>query len=410
MIIAEAGFEYLINILVTGAFLARITTNLGFSDSLTGVLSAIASLGCIFQLTSVFIKTRKVKPLTIACTFISELLFLLLYVVPMVPLGKNGRAALFVTFLTLAYLAVMVTSAKKMNWFMSLVDDHKRGRFTANKEIISLAAGISFSYAMGWVIDKYQVEGDMSGAFTICAAVISVLLVLQLLCQVFTVEPPHAQRRSGEHLLSGFRSVFRDKTIMSLMLFLVIYRIGTYTATSFYGTYQIKELGFSQTLVVTLTAVGSVVRIVCSRFMGRYADRHSFARMERICLGFMMAAFTMVAIANPRNGKVFFTMYQVFHGIAMAGANSAITNLIFDNVPAEKCADALAVTQSASGLAGFLATLAAGSLVGRIQENGNCFLGIGIYAQQVTSIIAATIMGLCIVYVSLVFIRKRDQK
>ena len=58
--IAEAGLEYLISILITGAYLAKLTTNLGFSDSLTAVLSSFVALGYGFQLLSiVFFKSGK---------------------------------------------------------------------------------------------------------------------------------------------------------------------------------------------------------------------------------------------------------------------------------------------------------------------------------------------------------------
>ena len=51
--IIEAALEYFISLLVTGAYLARITGALGFSDSLTGILSSFVSLGCVFQLSSI---------------------------------------------------------------------------------------------------------------------------------------------------------------------------------------------------------------------------------------------------------------------------------------------------------------------------------------------------------------------
>ena len=50
MYIFEAALEYLISILVPGSFLATITKELGISDSLTGILSSVISLGCLFQL------------------------------------------------------------------------------------------------------------------------------------------------------------------------------------------------------------------------------------------------------------------------------------------------------------------------------------------------------------------------
>lgn len=50
MFIIQADLEYLVNLLVNGAFLATLTSHIGMSDSLTGIISAFASLGCLFQM------------------------------------------------------------------------------------------------------------------------------------------------------------------------------------------------------------------------------------------------------------------------------------------------------------------------------------------------------------------------
>ena len=61
MYIIHSALEYFISIMVTGSFLATLTRELGFSDSLTGILSSLVSLGCLFQLFSLSIKKNKSK-------------------------------------------------------------------------------------------------------------------------------------------------------------------------------------------------------------------------------------------------------------------------------------------------------------------------------------------------------------
>ena len=46
MYILEAAFEYFISIFVSGAYFAKLTNALGLSDSMTGILSSLATLGC----------------------------------------------------------------------------------------------------------------------------------------------------------------------------------------------------------------------------------------------------------------------------------------------------------------------------------------------------------------------------
>jgi hydrogenase/urease accessory protein HupE len=46
--IIEAALEYFIAIMVSGSFLATLTGALGIPDSITGILSSVIALGCLF--------------------------------------------------------------------------------------------------------------------------------------------------------------------------------------------------------------------------------------------------------------------------------------------------------------------------------------------------------------------------
>ena len=81
--IVEAALEYFIAILVSGSFLATITTKLGFSDAQTGILSSIISLGYVFQLISIAIRPKRAKPMVLALSIANQFLFTLLYVIPL---------------------------------------------------------------------------------------------------------------------------------------------------------------------------------------------------------------------------------------------------------------------------------------------------------------------------------------
>ena len=102
-----------------------------------------------------------------------------------------------------------------------------------------------------------------------------------------------------------------------------------------------------------------------------------------------------------------FILYSILHGIAMGGINSSLTNLIFECIPREQGADALAVTHACAGLTGFLTTLCISPLVSHIQHNGNTLFGLNIYAQQVVTVIALVFTLLLICYIRRVFIKAK---
>ncbi len=405
MYVIEAALEYLISILTAGAFLASLTRELGLSDSLTGILSSIVSLGCLFQLVSISIRKKSVKKFVLLFSIINQLLFMLLYVVPITNLSSKTKTVLFVILIFSAYFIYNVAHPKKINWLMSLVDDRQRGRFTANKEIISLISGMIFSFGMGALIDHCSAIGNTRLAFIISAVVILVLTVLHSLTMIFAVEIPMPNIPSKK-INKVIRELIGNKSIVHITVLFLLYYISTYISTPFYGTYMIGELGFNLKFVSAITMCGSLSRISVSRFWGRYADRRSFSVMVEKCLIFLALSEVCVIFAVPSTGKIMFIMYQLLHGIALGGINSALINLIFDYVPTESRADSIAITQALAGVVGFLTTLCISPVVSFIQKSGNSIFGLHIYAQQLVTAIAL-IFTVTAIFYTRIFLQKK---
>ncbi len=410
--IIEAALEYFISILVAGSYLATLTAELGISDGLTGVISSFISLGCLFQLLSVFLKRPRVKGIVIALSVLNQLLFLLLYLIPLAGGGKQVKIAVFMIAIFLAYLIYNSVHPLKINWLMSLCEDKKRGVFTSQKEIVSLLSGMIFSFATGTMIDHYKAKGEIETAFLLCGVTVFVLMILHTLTMLFSVEIPaeSAANGTGKNPLREMLGTLQDKTVVKVTVLFVIWHLAASSATPFYGTYLIKELGFSLQFVSILSIVYSLVRASVSTFWGKYADRNSFASMVRLCLVIAGAGFLVNVFTVPANGAVFYTIYYALYAVAMGGINSALTNLVFDYVASDTRSNALALSQAVSGVVGFVTTLIVSGLVTYIQNGGNTLFGIPVYAQQVVSAIAFVFTMAAVLYVTLVIIPVKGQK
>jgi len=350
-----------------------------------------------------FLSRGSAKKTVISLSIINQMLFMFLYVIPLAGGAESFKKVIFVICILLAYFIYNIAHPKKINWLMSLVPDSQRGRFTATKEIISLIIGMAFSFGMGSVIDYYKDKGDTRTAFIICGIVVFVLMLMHTATMLLTKEKPI------EHVLEGkneILSVLKDKNLIKVCIVFLIWYIAMYSANPFYGTYQTKELGFSLKFVSLLSIISAVARICSSIFMGIYADKRSFAKMIRLCFCIAALAFLANVFCVPENGKIMFTAYKILYAVSMGGINSALINLCYDYVSVEKRVHALAVTQALAGLAGFFSTLVTSVLVGNIQENGNRFMGMELYAQQVVSAIALLLTVAVIIYVSLSLVRK----
>lgn len=410
MYILEAAFEYFISILVAGAYLAKVSAEIGLSDSLTGILSSFVSLGCGFQIIAIFLANKRpVKRWVTLLHSINQLFFALIYLVPFIKISKTAKTVLFIAFLLLGHVINNVVNSPKINWFMSLVDDHKRGRFTANKEIVSLIGGMLFSFAASSVIDYYDKIGDVNNAFIFCGISVFVLMLLHTYTLLASREKPveETQKISTKKQLG---ELIKDKNLFKVILISVLWNVAHYTATPFYGTYQIKELGFSMTFVSVLSALYAICRSTFSQPMGRFADKYSFTKMLNICFIIAAVAFGVNIFTVPSNGKIFYTIYYMLYAVSMAGINSGAINLIYDYVDKEKRVGALALKSTLAGFAGFFTTLLISPLVAYIQKKGNSFLGLNVYAQQVCSAIACILVLVALVYLNTVVKKIKDKR
>ena len=373
--ILEATFEYFISMLVMGAYLAKITSSIGISDTLTGILTSFVSLGCGFQIIAIFLANKRpVKRWVTILHSINQLAFALIYLVPFIKLTKVAKIVLFIAFLLIGHIINNVVNSSKINWFMSLVDDNKRGCFTANKEMVSLIGGMVFSFAMGAIIDHFEAIGNQNGVFIVCGLSVFGLMLLHSATLILSKEKPVEEKEkiSNKQLLC---ELIKDKNLFKVILISVLWNVVNYSSTPFYGSYQIKELGFTMTFVSILSAAYAVVRTVFSKPMGKFADKYSFAKMLNICFIIMLVGFGLNMFTVPENGKILYTIYYMLNAVAMAGINSATINLIYDYVDKEKRIGALALKSTLAGFAGFFTTLLVSPLVSYIQENGNSFLG-----------------------------------
>lgn len=391
--IIEAALEYFISLLVSGTYLAKVTSAIGMSDTLTGILTSFVSLGCGFQIFAIYFANKNsVKKFVTVLHSLNQFFFALIYLVPLVPINKTYKTVLFVIFLLLGHILNNIIHSPKINWFMSLVDDDKRGKFTANKEIVSLIGGMLFSLGASRVIDRFEADGDINGAFIICGCSIFILMLLHSSTLIFSKEKPKFDSSKKTSILQILRELLKDKNLFKVILLSVLWNIAHYVSMPFYGSYQTKELGFSMTFVSILSIAYALIRSIFSKPLGRYADKHSFAKMLNICFVIMLIAFSINVFTVPQNGKVLYTIYYMLYALGMAGINSATINLIYDYVEKEKRTSALAISGTLSGFAGFFTTLLVSPLVSHIQSNGNKFLGISVYAQQVVSLISALLL------------------
>ncbi|MBO5339321.1 MAG: MFS transporter [Clostridia bacterium] len=411
--VIEATLEYLISIFFANELLPELTKSLGISDGTTGIISAIISLGCVFQLISMFLRRGRAKPVVLTLSIANQLIFMVLYLIPFFTGSKTTKIVIFIIGILLAYLLYYVAHPKKINWFMSLIDDDQRGKFTSKKEIISLISGIAFSFIMSYVVSYFRDKGKVETAFVIFALTMLLLMIGHSLTMIFSVEKEQPISNKKESIGEIFET-FKNKGVILVAVVFVLWNIASNSTKPFLGTYMLNTLGLEDWFrIAFLPAISAVARIIASIILGIYADKKSFSKMVSICFGIAGLSFLAITFCSPSfgtlNGYIMFSLHYILYGIAMGGINSSLINLCYDYAPVEKRVGALAITQAISGVIGFLVAALFGLLVDKIQANGNSFLGVNAYAQQIVSVIGVIFSCLAMVYV-LVFLVRKDKR
>lgn len=392
--IFEAAFEYFINLLLTGAYLAKLAGAIGLSDSTVGIVASIVSLGTSFQFFAVFLSHRTpVKRWVTVGHILNQLLLSCVWLTPLFPVGTRVKSALFVGFLLFGYAMNHVINSPKINWFMATVPDNERGRFTAKKERISLMGGALFTFLFGNIFDFFETAGKQRTAFLIGAVTMLMLAVLHTLTLLSSKEKTTGNRMTT-NVRCELRNLLHNRKLLAVLLIGMLYSASNGISYSFYGTYQINELGFSMSFIAMQSVAYTVVRCVSSVWLGKYADKRSFAAMLRVSFGMLFLGELVMMFTVPANGRILYSaFYTVFYAIFGAGYTNGMMNLTYDTVEKNQRVSAFALYNCTGGVTGFLASLLGSRVVSAVQANGSRIFGRVVYAQQLLSLIAAILIG-----------------
>ena len=408
---AEALLEYLISLTIVDAFLAVLGKSIGMSDALLGICGSLVSFAGLTQVFTVFFSHRKpVKRRIFTVHLINNLMFAALYILPFFSgVSQTVKTVLFVALLLSGRLLLNMVASTKYVLAMSSVERNKYGIFSTTKEMISLAGGMAFEYAIGRVSDYYIAKGEEKVCFLLFAVTVVVITVLHAVSISFLHEDKSKYEElpdDGETLgkrVCDMLGLLKSKRFLQVLAVFFMWRIADYLSYPFMGTYAL-DLAFSLTELSIYTIIGSAIRFVISRPVGRFADKTSYCTMLIPIFGLVTVAFIFGALAAPGTEWTFI-VYRIARATAYVGINSATSNLMLDYVPKEKSDYAIALNSCIIGLAGFGSTLIGSALLSNIQANGNTFLGFPIYAQQLLCALSAVITVVIILY--LIFVIRK---
>lgn len=384
---AQQTFEYFVSLLVTDAFLAKFLTELGLSDFLIGIISSFITLSFVFQLLSVFVMRAKIstKRLVIISDTVSQLFFMLMYLIPFIPVEANIRKLFVMLAILVAYACKYLVLSLCFKWANSYVDPEHRAIYSASKEIISLILGIIFTTVVGAIIDKFENIGNLRGGFIFVA----VSMLILNICN-FTSLMMIKKDDKSSHIADNvpMRTVVKhtlgNKSLCNVIIMTCLWEFAKYFSVGFMGVYKTKDLMLSVFTVQIINMIATCCRIFVSRGFGKFSDKYSFVRGMELALCLAALGFLFNIFATPSHWY-FIVIYTILYSCSQAGLNQNSYNIAYSYVKLEYVSQAIALKNSIGGICGFIAALIGGKVLQLVQLNGNIVFGNVIYGQQLLS-------------------------
>lgn len=408
--VIQCTTEYFISILVADVYLAKLLSSIGISDSLVGIISSFITLSFVFQIFSLFLFRGNIsaKKLTLVLDTTSIFLFAFMYVVPFLPVDKTTKTVLLIISILLAYICKYLILNIFYKWGNSYVEPTKRARFSSNKEIFSLFLGTIFTAVIGYTVDRFDSTGNSNGSLLFVAAAILILNVCNFTSVMFMKKDSSDGQKRDKMLLSEIlKKTLYNKNFRSIIIVTILWDIARYFTVGFMGIFKYKDLMMSVFLVQIINIVASLFRMLASKPIGIYSDKHSYAKGFKLGLILASTGF-FINIFTTNSTWVLIIPYTILLTAASAGTNQNSYSMVYSYVDSQYIVYAMAIKNCIGGLFGFAASILGGKILDIVQANNNIFFGVHIYGQQLLSAMSFIITVLCIIYIWKV-VEKQDR-
>jgi len=391
---AQCTFEYFICLLVADAFLAKLLEHLGLSDSAIGIVSSFISLVFIIQLAAIPLVKAKIstKKLVLTLDTLSQVFFMFMYVIPFLPIAASGKKVLVVLSILLAYVFKYIIVSIYFKWANSYVEPHKRGVYSAVKEMISLVLGIVFTMVIGYVFDRYESIGNINGGFIFIAFSMLVINICNFICLLMIKkEDKTAKEEENTSFKEVMKNIFAGKGFRNVLIFMMLFKFSTYFTIGFLGIFKTKDLLLSTFVVQVINMVANLFRVAVSIPFGKFSDKYSFAKGFELALFIGLGAYLCLMFTTPSTW-VLIIAFTVLHNISIAGTNQNSFNIMYSYVDSKYITQAMAISNCIGGTFGFIGSLIGGRILSYVQANGNSIFGIPMYGQQFMAFVSAIFM------------------
>ncbi len=391
--VTQCTLEHLLGLLVLDAFLAKLLSYIGLGDALVGIITSFTSVAFLFQLLSIGLVQSKVstKRIVIVADVASQMSFMLIYLVPFLPLPDMAKKLLVMALVMLGQATKTIISSLYFKWANTYVDPDQRATFSARKECISLLAGIVFSAVMGAVIDRFESIGNIQGGFLFIASAMLIINVANFISLVLIKDEAPDVRNSmrvSTKELMGY--ILSDKTFLRYILIGFLFSLAGGLTYGFVGIYKTKDLAFGILTIQIVNIAADFLRMGVSMPIARYSNKYGFMRGIQLAEILVAIGYLLLVFTTPAT-RWLIIPYTFLGTVSSAASYQNSFNIGYTLLPDKYMAQGMAIKRTLSGLVSFFASILGGWILDMIQSSGNRVFGIPMRAQQFLALISLSL-------------------
>lgn len=388
--ISYSAFSYIPFLLIGGTFLVDLLKTCGLKDGAIGIVSSIGTFLAVTTLLVLFVghKIRSPKKAAILCIGSALVLYIITYIVALLPMNQLLKQTLVVGCLVVGLLLRFFVGPIVAQWRFTFIPTDQRGKFTAANTLVSLLFSIVCSPLLGYMRDYFHAAGKVELNYAILAIIVFVMDVIAIGSLLMIKDAPHEHTEKKRFDLKDvLNHTLRNKNYNLVLLFYILWQVALSISTGFWDVYKMGDLGFNVTTLQIIGVVANVFLILSLRPIGKLADKFSFLWCMRMGSIFAAVVFLLCAFTTPATSWLAI-VYTILYGLPSFAIGSNFDNFLLDYTDANYYAYAFALCQTIGGMISFGASVFSGTLLDTIQANGNTLFGIPIYAQQVQAMLS----------------------
>lgn len=386
---------FIMNTICAGSYLAGLMQYAGVSEELVGLITAVPVMAAVFQVLGAAIVGAMPNKKRAVCLSIGahRVLMALFFLIPVFFGNTRLSQLLTVVAYTVGHFAQAFGTPAFSTLLVRVTPEEIRSSYLSRRERYGLIAAAIAALVGSYLLDELGLRGLQRLAFLVIGLLLLVGAVINVLaiCRMDMPTRGTVKRVS----IVGLTAPLREPGYRKVIWLLILWQVANQCWSPFNGVYLLNSMHVSYTLLGVVVVICSFEKALLVKYWGRFVSHTSW----EIALTWTMAVYAvstlMYLLITPDNVGWMFITQQIVGNIAWSFLGIGLFNIQCRYIADEDKSVHLGVGAAISGMAGFLATMAATPVYAAVNRAGWFLNG-----QQVLAVVGA---GCAVVIVVLLY-------